>query len=304
MRVVHETPSTLDKVQQSINKFGSKPEHNTNYYFHNKAKNSKNIVFDFSDDKLILSSYDEKLNIWSLFPSGILAPAEESVDLLLEFCRYCLEEKSGRKLIMEIDDKIFKGLKGRIRNMSLNFKILNVNLVRYWPIIDLKLWNQDLKGKRWRKLRKMKNKFFKNNEINIIPSAELPKTALKKVVFDWKENRKGRDRIDEFLYTNFIENDFSGIDYAMSICVGNVPYSISAGWKIPNTNSFYLSIMLHNYKIKGLGEAMYLESLNDLKNMRFDSVDLGGSDMDLLLFKQKFHPSHNYKTFEFSVKKN
>lgn len=291
----------MDKIQRSIDKFGSKPEHNVYYFFYDKPKNSRNVLFDFGRNRLILSSYDERLNVWSLFPSGILAPAEENVDLLLQFSCYCLEEKASKKVTMEIDDSIFKILKHEIKNRALNFRILNVNMVRYWPIINLSTWNHELNGKKWRKLRKMKNKFFKNNNINTIPCAELPKDALKKTVFDWKQNRKGRDRVDYFLYTNIIDSDFSGIDYAMSLCIGNEPYSISAGWRIPNTNSFYLSTMLHNYKISGLGEVMYLESLNHLKEMGLDSVDLGGSDNDLILFKEKFKPSYIYKTYEFSL---
>lgn len=191
MRVLYETPSIINRIQQSIDKWGSKPEHNVYYYMHNLAKNSKKVVFDFGADKLILASYDENLNIWSLFPSGILSPVEDSLDLLLQFSRYCLEERSGRKITMEIDDNLFHRFKDEIKNQALNFRVLKVNLVRYWPIINLKLWNYELKGKKWRKLRKMKNKFFKNNDVEIVRSVELPEDSVKNIVFDWKKIGKG-----------------------------------------------------------------------------------------------------------------
>ena len=300
---LEETASVIDKIQQSINKFGSKPEQNVYYYLNDSSKNTKNMLFDFGGDKLILASYNESLNVWYLFPSGILAPEEDSLSALLQFCYHCLEARRCKKIVMEVEDGLFHQFKAELKKEAFSmFKILNINQIYYWPVIDLSSWDCNLKGKRWRKLRKMKNKFYKNKNIRNVPSMEFSKSALKKIVFDWKQNRKGSDRANSTLYLNFIDNGFLGVDYAMSICLDNEPCSISAGWRIPNTNSFYSSIMLHNYKINGLGEVMYLESLNELKNMKFDSVDLGGSDKDLLLFKQKFQPSYKYKTLEFSIK--
>lgn len=203
---------------------------------------------------------------------------------------------------MEIEDKLFDKLKFELANLALSgLKISRANHSYYWPVIDLRLWNDDLSGKEWHKTRNMIKHLYKGNEVKIESAAKINKELLKKVVYGWKSNRKGSDRADYWHYINLIDNNFEGTDYASSVLVNGEPCSIAAGWRIPNTNSFYLSMMMHNYKIKGMGEFMYIEILKYLKSMGIDMANLGGSKKNLLAFKEKFNPHHIYKTHKFSL---
>lgn len=303
MNIIYDVSSEIERIGQSIRRFGSKPEHNVHHYMNNEPKNGKNIVFDFGDDRKILANHNEKMDVWSLFPSGVFAPEDESIGLLREFCSYCLEKKGCEKILMELEESIFHKFNSALKlDDSGKLKISSINHTYHWPIIDLKKWDCDLRGKDWHRIRNIIKNARRKNNLSIKACSKISGDLLKNVVYEWKSSRKGTDKTDYLQYTNFIDNGFEGIDYAFSILANGEPCSISAGWKIPNTNSFYLSIILHNYRINGMGELMYIQSLNDLKNMRFDAINLGGSENSLLSFKEKFKPHQMHKTYEFTVK--
>lgn len=291
-----------NKIKSAIKRYGNNAEHNIYHYLNSKTAGTENILFDFGNDKVILASYAKSSNNWSLFPSGVLSPQEEKVDLLLKFCLYCLYQKIGKKVIMEVEEMLFQELKDNLKsNLHYKMKISVVNCIYQWPIINLNFWNPNLNGKLWKGLRNIKNNFFKNNSVEIIESNNIQKNILKEIVAKWKLNRKDKDKAYYKEYINLIENWLADTDYSMSICINGKPSSLAAGWQVPNSKSFYLSVMLHNYKVKGLGEVMYLEAIKDLKNRGFDSVNLGGTWGNLLFFKEKFRPHHGYRTFEFSI---
>lgn len=289
-------------IQRAISKFGCMPEQNAYDCVNNRPKSSENVLFDFGDDKILLAGYNKASNRWHLFSSDILVPNEERFCRLMEFCIYCFKEKNAKKIMMESDDSLFEQLKNEVKKLdSPSLKMSRVRYTYYWPVINLSSWNPDLSGKSWHKIRNMISSLCKKNNVTIGLATKNSKENLKKIVYDWKSNRRGKDRAEYRHYLNLIDNDFKGTDYTSSIIVNGEPCSIAAGWKIPNTNSFYLSLALHNYKLKGLGELMYIESLRHFKNMGLDTVDLGGSGNDLLAFKEKFKPDYIYKTYEFSL---
>ena len=153
-----------------------------------------------------------------------------------------------------------------------------------------------------KKLRNIKNKFSKFYDTSFIPSKELDKKKLMDVVLKWKKNRpKVEKNYYTQMYLNFIKNDFEGNDIARSVVVNNEPCTITAGWKIPNSNNYYSSIGILDYSYPGLGEIANIDDLNRLKRKGYDYVDFGGSDKVLLYFKRKFKPEKIYKTYVFSI---
>lgn len=305
MKILYESNLDLSLIQRSIKEFGCRAEHNVHYFLNQKANNCENVIFDFGKGKLILGRYNKKLNVWSILPSGILAPEVDTASMLLEFCDYCLSEGRGMEAILEVEEKFFQELKAVLESRrEAGLEISGINYVYNWPIIDLSAWDPELKGKAWHRIRNILKNFYRNNNVSLESPRNLPKESLKNIVFEWKAKRKGTDIIEFQEYLNWIDDGFAGLDYASSMCVDDQPCSITAGWRIPNSNSFYLSIILHNYKIKGIGEAMYIESLNHLKRENYDFVNLGGSEKHLLSFKEKFKPKSQYTTYDFSIKKS
>lgn len=70
---------------------------------------------------------------------------------------------------------------------------------------------------------------------------------------------------------------------------------------IPNSNTFYGAIGLHNYSYVGLGDVLYLEDLSWLKSQGIREANMGGGESGLTAFKEKFHPKYSYKTHIFSI---
>ena len=88
---------------------------------------------------------------------------------------------------------------------------------------------------------------------------------------------------------------------AKTLYVNGKPATITAGWKIPNSNYYYSAIGIVDYSYVGLGEIANIDDLNRLKREGYKCVDFGGSDRVLLRFKKKFKPEKIYKTYIFSI---
>lgn len=303
MDVILDTFSAKDKIQSCINKFGNMPEHNLHHYFYNETSSTRNAFFYFGGGKSILATLS-RANVWSMVCDGVLCSEDEKADLLLEFCSYCLNEKKGKKVVLEISDDVYYQLKGRVAGRNFKFRIGKITYPSYWPVIKLQFWDETLNGSEFYELRKIKNYFDRKNGISIMDSKQLEKRLLKDMVYEWKGKRRGKDRAFYRHYIKLIDNGFNGTDYSMSVCIEGKPSSILCGWRVPNSNCFHLAVALHNYAANGLGEYMYLQCLNELKKKSYEEVNLGGSWDNLLLFKEKFKPHYMYRTFKFSVIKS
>ena len=131
----------------------------------------------------------------------------------------------------------------------------------------------------------------------------MPKEELRRVLLSWLKRRNANDKVDKDYYFKLIDNNFEGFDMAKTIYVNGNPSTITAGWKIPNSNDYYSSIGIVDYSYPGLGEVANIDDLNRLKRKGFTYVDFGGSDKVLLYFKKKFKPEKIYKTYTFSIVK-
>jgi hypothetical protein len=300
LKVIYDVVKHQKKIKTAIKKYGHFAEHNHLHYLYNETKWDKNVFFDFGKDKILLAQFYKEGNVWSLFPNGVLAPKSERLDLLLEATNYILKKQKAKKFVVEVSEDIRKGLlnKFKIKN---SFRACNYTETLYWPMYNMDLWSSKLKGSKWKKLRNVRNRFYRRNKVRVKDSKDVPKEELKRILSSWLKKRNDNDRVDKDYYSNLIDNNFKGIDMAKTLYVNGKPCTITAGWKIPNSNNYYSSIGILDYSYPGLGEVANIDDLNRLKRMGYDYVDFGGSDKVLLYFKKKFRPEKIYKTHIFSI---
>jgi hypothetical protein len=299
MDMISNILENKDKVTRVINKFGCSPEHNL-HHFLNFDRHEK-VFISFGNSRGIFASFNRSSHTWFIFPRCIFCDEKEKINLLLAFADNCLYEKSARKIWIELEEYLYRDLVDKFKeNPNYNIEICRINKTYYWPVINLMLWDKELQGKKWQKIRQTLNKFHKNSKVELIEACDVPQNELKKIVREWENRRNSKDRAYILQYLNLIEKRFGWTDYSMAMLIDKQPAAIMAGWEIPNSKDFYLSVMLHDYSKDRIGEVIYIKTLNHLKGMGFQSVELGGCDDALLSFKQKFHPSRIYKTYEFS----
>ena len=302
MEEVRDIKKNKSVIERAIRKYGHCVEHNYHHYQYYECPKEKNIFFKLENGRGILSNHDEKNKIWNLFPSGILAPQEERFDILSGLLDCTLKKKKVQKLCVEVGEDFRKEILRKLKN-SDRFRVCSSPYILYWPLYNLSSFNSKLNGKEWKKLRNVKNRFYKQHKVKVIDTKTIPKEELKRIVSSWLKRRNAHDRVEKHYYENLIDNDMKGMDMAKSLIVDGKPCSITAGWKIPNSNNYYSSIGILDYSHEGLGEITNIEDLKQLKKKGYEYADFGGSDKVLLYFKKKFGPEKIYKTYLFSIVK-
>ncbi|MBW2976733.1 DUF2156 domain-containing protein [Candidatus Woesearchaeota archaeon] len=299
MKVIYDVVEHKNHIKKAIRKYGYFAEHNYLHYLYNESGSDKNTFFDFGNDRILLAQQNKKKNTWEFFPNGILSPEPERLSLLLGAVNYVLREKKAKKIVVEVSESIRKGIlnKFKIRN---GFKACKAYTL-YWPVYKMDSWNPKLRGSKWKKLRNVRNRFYKRNRVRVRDSKGVPKEELKRILSRWLERRNDTDRVKKSYYLNLIDNNFKGVDMAKTLYVNGKACTLTAGWKIPNSNNYYSSVGIIDYSHPGLGEVANLDDLNRLKRGGFDYVDFGGSDKVLLYFKKKFKPEKIYRTYTFSI---
>ena len=290
------------KIKEGIKEYGHFAEHNYLHYLYNETEWDKNIFFDFGNNKSVLTMFYKNGNVWSLFPNGIMAPKDERLDLLLEVADYILKKQKAKKFVVEVSENLRKEILNKFEAKN-SFRARNADIL-YWPMYNMDSWDSKLRGSKWKKLRNIRNRFYKRNKVRVRDSKEVPKEDLKGILLNWLQKRKDNDRVDKSYYFNLIGNNFKGLDMVKTMYVNGRPCTITAGWKIPNSNNYYSSIGILDYSYPGLGEVANIDDLNRLKRKGYDYVDFGGSDKFLLNFKNKFKPERIYKTYIFSIVRN
>ena len=300
LKVLFDVVKNKNKIKKALKKYGYFAEHNYLHYLYNETKWDKNIFFDFGKDKVLLAKFYKENNVGSLFPNGILAPKSERLDLLLKVADYILKKQKAKKFVVEVSEDLRKGLLNKFK-VKNSFRACNYTEILYWPMYNMDLWDSGLKGSKWKKLRNIKNRFYRRNNVSVRDSKDVPKEELKRILSSWLKKRKSNDRVDKEYYFNLIDNNFKGLEMAKTLYVNGRPCTITAGWKIPNSNNYYSSIGILDYSYPDLGEVANMDDLNRLKKKGYEYVDFGGSDKVLLYFKKKFRPEKIYKTYIFSI---
>lgn len=301
MKIIYDSGKYENKIKKSFRKFCYSAEHNYINYFAFENPKTRNVVFDFGKGRLILANVDNK-NRWELFPSGILALENERFSLLTKFLNYALVKKRSEKVVVEVNEDLRKEI---LKKFKINKKFMaRIPLILYWPVYNMSKWDPKLKGKKWKKLRNIKNRFYRRYRVRAVESKNVGKEKLKQILYTWLKRRNNNDHVDKDYYINMINSRFKGFQYARTLLINGNPSTITGGWKIPNSDSYYSSIGIFDYSYKDLGDITNMDDLNNLKKHGFKFVDFGGSDKSLLAFKKKFKPENIYKTYIFSIVRN
>jgi hypothetical protein len=301
MKVIEFSEKIKPLIEKSISKYGTEPENNYYYFRNNEEFKTKHYVFDFENDGVILANHDTGDNSWIIFPSGFIGNKGKSNEMLVKFCSYCLEKS---KIVgLELREELFVEFRNELKNTNSNLKIKDIEWEQQWPITKLNEFDENFEGSKYYELRKVKSSILKNNKISVVASSKCSKVELNNLVDMWEAGRKSDDDPISHEYRQLIETGFEGTEFADVFLADGKTTGIVSGWIAPNSNVFYLAIVLHNYTIKNFGEFMYIETLKKLKKLGFDECNLGGSDEKLLAFKKKFMPTKFYKTFYCTVVK-
>jgi len=286
VKVITDVIKHRKKIRKSIKKYGRFAEHNFFHYLNCETSGDKNVFFDYGHNKGILMQYDLKNDIWRLFPCGILSPKKKRMKLFFQATSYVLKKRNASKFVVEVSEGVRKEILKKFKTSKI-FRVCTYTYILHWPIYNMDQWDPKLKGLRMKKLRNIKNRFYKRLKIRVKNSREVPKEKLKNIFFGWMKKRSVSDSVDKEYYLNLINNNFKGMDIAKTIYVNGKAATITAGWKIPNSNDYYSAIGIVDYSYSGLGEIANIDDLNRLKKKGYRCVDFGGSDKVLLKFKKK-----------------
>lgn len=303
MDVIYDTVENKNKILKSIRKYGFSPEHNYNYYQNEQTKTKKNVFFLFDKGNGVLAQRTANGRRWYVI-AGALAPEEERMQIILRFLDYVFRKRKTEKVWVEFKED-FRSKLLDFFNTNKKYRACRVNTVLLWPVFDMRKWDgHKLRGKSWKKMRNIKNNFYRLHDVEVRNSSEFSKEQLNKIVKEWIKRRSQYDKTHARSYFNLINNHFEGYDFARTMVVDDEPCTITCGWRIPNSDNYYSNTGILNYKCSGLGEISNWEDLVHLKKRGFRYVDFGGSDEYLLNFKMKFRPHKIYKTYIFSIKKH
>ena len=295
-KLFFDTQKQKSRISAIIKKYGYGPEHNFYHYQALQEHDTKNIFVEFSKGMSILAQKDGRERWWTL--DEVLAPEEKRLEVFLDFAEFAFKKDKAWKIVTETTPEFRRKL---IKNLKNKYKIPKVRYSLYWPVFSLKQWNPKLEGKNWKKIRNLRNRLYKSHTIKIVDSRKVKKEKLIQLVMDWKKKRAYRDRVFLDRYLNMINAGFKSCNYCRTILVDGKPASISAGWKIPNSNDIYSSVGILNYSYDGIGEVAYVDELNFLKRNGYNEANFGGSDDAMLRFKRKFKPSRIYRTDVFAI---
>lgn len=299
MDLITDLAKNRSEIEKCIKGNGFAAEHNYGYYTWLEEPGRKNIFIKFPGNSGILAQHNPKLNTW-YFISLPIAKKAERINLIVESIKFLFEAKKAKKVMVELPSELKSKLSSMLK--SSKYRIGRNNYVYYWPVFDMKKWNGDeLSGKTWKKLRNIKNRFYKLNKVAVEDSRKISPERLKKIVHDWVKKRTNIDRPFYHRYLNMVRENFNGVEFARTLLVNNEPCTITAGWRIPNSNDYYSGIGVYNYKFSDIGEIANLDDLVFLKKKKFEKVDFGGSGPTLLNFKKKFQPAYIHKTFSFPI---
>ena len=297
MKIIQDVGKNREKIISSISKFGFLPEHNYYHFLCKQTKSKRCVFFDFGQKRGLMAVFNKNNSVFYVV-NGILAPRGEMADIFLKFADYVFLKKKAKKISVEAGEdfktEVFKKLKNSKYKASLNYSL-------HWPIFNLQGLDEKLKGRQWKKFRNIRNRFYNHSLIEVKDPRRIDKNILKSILFSWLKRRHPRDRVDYSYYLNVIDNKFEGFDMVRALEMDNEICSFSAGWKIPNSNDFYWSIGIFNYRHKDMGEFVNLDDFMFLKKRGYKKIDLGGSDKAILDFKKKFKPEKIYKTCIFSI---
>ncbi len=304
--IVESISEERGKIERAIRKYGFDPEQNYGY-FHAHHTKEEPAVFITDGDRGIPATYNKETKCW-IGVGTPLAPKEEQVEFLLDAMQYLKKRGMIADFVTEFETA---QKREAYEKFAHHFKVRRPSCTLYWPVFDMRQWTGDkLKGKEWKKIRNYRNRFLRSHKVKIVDTVTLSKEEVKGIVERWVKfraqtgygvNRKDSNRTDYDHYMNMVDLSFEGFDNAKSVVVDGKAVSITGGWKIPRSDTYYSAVGIYDLSVPDLGEFVNWSDLVLLKKQGHKFVDFGGSPKPLLQFKRKFKPHRQYTTYIFTV---
>ncbi|MBI2144396.1 hypothetical protein HYU17_04585 [Candidatus Woesearchaeota archaeon] len=309
MEIIADVEGASDEIKRCISRFGHSPEHNYAYLLANGKQWGKPLFLESEGGYGVFIAHNEASGE-AFMLSEALAPREKQVELLHEALDTCFSKLGITKLVVDQSEALRAATLKSLRNGS--YRALRPSYPLYWPVFDMERWDGDtMSGEGWKKLRNIKNRFYKEHSVEVVDTKLIDREALKKIVSDWIARRRllslGASRENSnFIYyktyINILDLEFEGMKLAKTLVVDGRPCTITAGWETPNSNKgYYSGVGICDYSFEGLGEIANLEDLWSLKKKGYRLVEFGGSTLPLLRFKLKFRPHFAYMTHTYGI---
>jgi len=287
--LITDFDSNKEIMESFISERGYSCDHNY-WHFRNMEEQYVRPVFYKKDNSGLFALYYEKENDYEIL-ADVLAEEYKAKQIIYDFAELVFSRGANKLFINTAPE-----LRKQIQKDNI-FKVSKV--LRYFesPVFNLNNFDDSLSGRDWKKVRNHINSLTKNHKVKVMDCRDIEKEKLLKLVDEWSKQRKSLvSKSWKPYFENFVKNNFQGCKITRCILVDDEPCSIAAGWQIPNSEIYYSSIGIHNYKYNGLGEFAYIDELKELKREGHRLIDLGGSEKRFFDFKKKFKPEKTYQS--------
>lgn len=301
MEVILNSRHILSKLKSDISRHGYAPNHQPYLFLYPDEEACELRYFDFARGGGIIA-YRRRDNSWYM-PGEPPLSAQSRIAACLEMLSYIFTEERAKKITCEDwSEELRSTLAHRLEPFSL--RAARPSRVLLAPLVDLARFDAELRGKEYKGMRYARNRIRTTFHVEISTDPQTINTdAAKELLARWTSHRTGKDKVWARDYLQFIEHRFPGCEIVRAISLDGVLRGLSAGWKIPNSDTYYLYLDIHDYSDEHLGEFVSLDHFLEVKTRGHRWLDFGGSDKSLLAFKMKFHPARMYRTCDFSVVK-
>src|SRR3989344_383220 len=301
MKIYENIEAERDRIQQCIQKYGWTSDHNLDWYADSIIEaDAKPIFVEFDDGTgLLAHKYPDKWRIWS----NPLCSRNNEVKKISEFALEVFKDDKIEELWCDdVSDNIYPDLK-----KDSNLKLDKIYYHLYWPVLDMSKYDSNLPGGHFKEMRNAKNKFYREHKVTIRKANELSKNDLIRIIDDWYAYvmKKQKEDIYDIRYRKAVENGFRGFTTARVMIVDGQPVGFNAGYDVPNHPGRFAGVIgIHDYSVKDLGEILYLEDFDWMKNSGYKEVDLQGMEYEWeLKMKTQFGAVIERKTDTFSIMK-
>lgn len=296
MRILENPLSEKGLIEKSIEKYGHTPDHNF-FWLMSCSDTGEPKAVVWENQYVIWFYLNSGNNEWTIY-SNPIAPENIHEKILKNFLDYLFNKNLQKVFFLDVKENINNFCKTNYpNNYFLNYELI-------WPVLNMEKLELSLPGGHFKSIRNAKNKFYKENIVEIVLTSSVDKSKLHEVVDRWQKHRTqaGVEEIFQNRYHKMIDNGFAGTKSARAMLVNGKIAGFNAGWETPNTPGDYsAAVGIHDFSIKDLGLTLLLEDLEWIKKAGYKTCDLEGSEPEPLKFKMQFLPERMYKTYSFYI---
>ena len=183
MDVIEDISSNKKEIFDCIKKYGFVREHN--YWFFSNQENEYCKVYFFKSGSYGLFALKYKSGLWEVIGEA-LAPENQRINVFGDFLDHVSSEEKNNKIFSFVPENFYDSIRNLVGSLG-NYKINGKAAIYSTPIFNLNRWDENLEGSEWKKLRNIKNQFFKLHKVEIFPCREVGKEKLIEVIGRWRK---------------------------------------------------------------------------------------------------------------------